>query len=99
MSRDKTEEEKTEKLLKRWRRARGGRTLPRSGQGVHEDKKSKKIEDQIEEDYDDEIRMYITGHDDDYDIDKEIAVSEEEEREWREYQEKLKKEKEDASTS
>jgi hypothetical protein len=39
--------------LKRMRRARGGRTLPRSGGGVHEDKKSKKLERQLEEELED----------------------------------------------
>jgi hypothetical protein len=44
--------------LKRMRRARGGRTLPRSGSGVHEDKKSKKLERQLEEELDDEIENW-----------------------------------------
>ena len=44
--------------LKRMRRARGGRTLPRSGGGVHEDKKSKKLERELREDADDEIRNW-----------------------------------------
>ena len=41
--------------LKRMRRARVGRTLPRSGGGIHEDKKCKKLERQIVKELDEEI--------------------------------------------
>ena len=44
--------------LKRMRRARGGRTLPRSGGGVHEDKKSKKLERQMIDELDEEMNNW-----------------------------------------
>ena len=81
--------------IKRGRRARGGRTLPRSGAGVHEDKKSKKIEYQLEEEYDNEIREYIAGYGRDYDL--EDNLTKEEQDEWNYWNEYLK-ELENAST-
>ena len=95
----KVELDERDKLKSR-RRARKGRTLPHSGDGVHEDKKSKKVESQLEEEYGDEIREYIAGYSDDYDLEDDIMytvkMTEEEVKEWEEYQKKLK-EKKDAT--
>ena len=64
MGRDKADD-KERGMLKRMRRARGGRTLPRSGGGVHEDKKSKKVERQMAEEADDEIKNWQQNADED----------------------------------
>ena len=96
MAREKPDD-KEKGMLKRMRRIRGGRTLPRSGGGVHEDKKSKKINDQLEEEYDLEIREYVAGYGEDYDL--EDDMTEEEELYWKEWKKDLKdKEKQDAAT-
>lgn len=71
MAREKPDD-KTSRMIKMMRRARGGRTLPRSGGGVHEDKKSKKIERQLAEESDNEMRKFITGYADDYDLEDDI---------------------------
>ena len=57
MARHKAEG-KEKGMLKRMRRARGGRRLPQNGAGVHEDKRSKKVERQRAEDLDDEIKNW-----------------------------------------
>lgn len=89
MSREDNDE-KVERQLKRMRRARGGRILPRSGQGVHEDKKSKKINELLEEEYDEEMRHW--------DLEEEIEDNYEDQDEhlaWEEYKMRQKKEEED----
>jgi len=54
MARHKAEGKEKAKL-KRMRRIRGGRKVAQSGAGVHEDKKSKKVERQRVKELDDEI--------------------------------------------
>lgn len=96
MAREKLDD-KVKSMIKRMRRARGGRNLPRSGAGIHEDKKSKKIEHQLQEEYDDEMRKFIIGYTDDYDLEDDIT--EEEVWDWEEWKKDLKdREKKDATT-
>lgn len=57
MSRQKMDSKK-QGQLKKMRRARGGRTLPRSGGGIHKDKKSKQLERQVAKEMDEEIENW-----------------------------------------
>lgn len=53
--------------LKRMRRARRGRTLPRSGDGPHEETRLKKIDEIDAEELDQEIEDWKRGKYSDYD--------------------------------
>lgn len=109
MAREKPSD-KEKGMLKRMRRARGGRTLPRSGGGAHEDKKSKKIEQQLAEEADNEIKNWqqnaadeLAEELDDFDEweewdDYRFGISEEEDDHYEEIRKDLKskdKEKKD----
>jgi len=85
-------EDNAKNKLKRMKRIRKGRKRNVKSEGgikMHEDKKSKKIEEQIEDEYDHEMRKWCAGYGDDYDLEDDIK-SYEEEICWEEYQEKLK---------
>ena len=60
--------------LKRMRRARGGRTLPRSGGGIHEDKKCKKLERELAIEAEEEIRHWDDEDEDDDYIDQDDFI-------------------------
>jgi Holliday junction resolvase RusA-like endonuclease len=81
MSREKPDD-KQKGMLKRMRRARGGRVLPRSGGGVHEDKKSKQVERQMADDADEEIRSWNSEDEIPQSLD---AMTKEEREVWEEY--------------
>ena len=71
MPREKVDDKQKGKL-KRMRRARGGRTLPRSGGGAHEDKKCKKLEKELVAEAEDEIRNWKQHEEDADDIAHEL---------------------------